>query len=69
MATKYSTVKCTKATGTAFVAGQTYRMCHAWHDDVIETGNGRSFGITANLEHNTSEGYYAFELVGNYNGD
>lgn len=69
MTTKYSTVKCTKSSDSnIFMVGRNYRMCHAYHDDVIETANGRAFGITAQLTHETEFGKYSFELVGNYNG-
>ena len=65
MTMKYSTVKCTKSTNTAnFAEGKSYRMFHASHDDVIETTDGRAFGITAQLEHATSHGNFQFQLVG-----
>lgn len=70
MTMKYSTVKCTKSTNTAnFAEGKSYRMFHASHDDVIETTDGRAFGITAQLEHATSHGNFQFQLVGEYNRD
>ncbi|HFU4527692.1 TPA: hypothetical protein ACJCWB_000494 [Yersinia enterocolitica] len=70
MTMKYSTVKCTKSTNAAnFAEGKSYRMFHASHDDVIETTDGRAFGITAQLEHATSHGSFQFQLVGEYNRD
>lgn len=69
MAMKYSTVKCTASSNSsAFVIGKNYRMCHAAHDDVIESRTGLSFGITAQLNHDSEHGKYSFELIGNYNG-
>lgn len=69
MAMKYSTVKCTASSNSSvFVVGRSYRMCHASHDDVIESRPGAVFGITAQLNHDSKQGKYSFELVGNYNG-
>ncbi|XAO54125.1 hypothetical protein [Yersinia phage vB_YenM_P744] len=63
MTMKYSTVKCLKSNIPDFVVGHDYRLFHASHDDVVETGKGRSFGITAQLEHKSQYGDLAFELV------
>lgn len=69
MAMKYSTVKCTKSSNAkSFVVGKSYRLCHASHDDVIETADGQAFGITAQLQHDSECGKFSFQLIGTYNG-
>lgn len=69
MAMKYSTVRCTKSNNAkSFAVGKNYRLCHAYHDDVIETTDGHAFGITAQLQHNSECGEFSFQLIGTYNG-
>ena len=69
MAMKYSTVKCTKSSNAnSFVVGKSYRLCHATHDDVVETTGGQAFGITAQLNHESTDGCFSFQLIGTYNG-
>lgn len=68
MTMKYSTVKCTKSSNAnSFAVGKSYRLCHASHDDVIETTDGHAFGITAQLQHNSEHGEFQFQFIGDYN--
>lgn len=64
MSIKFSAVKCVNSSDSSvFKKGNVYRLCHAAEDDVVETYEGLSFGLTSTLKHDSEYGVYSFEIA------